>query len=137
MTARNKRWHKDHAEEMKPRFNAASRRMRQTDPLRCLLYQAKARAKKKGCEFDLDIAKMLMPERCPILGIKLESSMGTGTGRFRDCSPSIDRIDNSLGYTQDNVVIISWRANRLKGDASLDELRKIADFYSERATAAA
>jgi len=45
-------------------------------------------------------------------------------------SPSIDRIDNSKGYIKNNIVVVSRRANVLKKDASIEELKKLAEFYS-------
>jgi hypothetical protein len=44
-------------------------------------------------------------------------------------SPSLDRIDNSKGYIEGNVIVVSWRANNLKRDASIQELQKIVEFY--------
>jgi hypothetical protein len=41
-----------------------------------------------------------------------------------------DIIDNSQGYIPGNVILISRRANRLKGDATPDELQKLAKFYN-------
>lgn len=38
-------------------------------------------------------------------------------------SPSLDRIDNRMGYVPGNVWVISWKANRMKSDASMEELR--------------
>ena len=70
-----------------------------------LLTVAKARAKKKGLDFNLEVNK----------GGKCNSPN----------SPTLDRIDNSKGYVKGNVQIISWRANKIKADASLEELRKI------------
>ena len=35
------------------------------------------------------------------------------------------------GYTKNNIVIVSTRANRIKSDATLDEIRKVADFYEK------
>jgi hypothetical protein len=37
-------------------------------------------------------------------------------------SPSVDRIDSTMGYTKDNLQIISKRANQFKSDATIDEL---------------
>jgi hypothetical protein len=45
---------------------------------------------------------------------------------------SIDRIDPSKGYTPDNVWLISQRANRIKNDATPEELKLIAEAVAER-----
>jgi hypothetical protein len=42
---------------------------------------------------------------------------------------SLDRIKNSRGYVPGNVLVISLRANLLKGQATLAELQKIAAFF--------
>lgn len=104
---------------------SASLRWRRANPVFQLVSGAKMRAKKKGIPFEISAADIAIPEICPVLGIKLHR----GAGRT-DCSPSIDRINNSLGYVRGNVLVISWRANRLKGDGTLAELRAIADFYA-------
>jgi hypothetical protein len=67
-----------------------------------------------------------VPDVCPVLGIPLKVVSGKG---FTDNSPSLDRIVPSLGYVPGNVVVISMRANRIKSDASLAELKKIVEFY--------
>lgn len=104
---------------------------RRSHPLKAWFKGIKDRAREKGLEFDLELADLAIPERCPVLGIPLESSMGTRTrrGGARDNSPSLDRIDNSKGYVRGNVVVVSFRANRFKSDANLEELRKIVAFY--------
>lgn len=45
-----------------------------------------------------------------------------------DNSPSLDRIDNSSGYVKGNVHIISMRANRIKSDATLQELKSVVKY---------
>lgn len=92
--------------------------------------QLKASANKRGIPFELspaDIDEVGIPISCPILGIPLYFHRG----QVQDDSISFDRIDSTKGYIVDNLVVISYRANRLKSDASLDELRKIATFYEQ------
>ncbi len=92
------------------------------------LYAARNRAKRRGLEFTITVDDIQIPEKCPVLGIPLTFEPGRGA---HESSPSIDRIDNTKGYTPDNIVIISWRANRLKSDATMAELKAITHFYKE------
>lgn len=89
-----------------------------------ILRQARTRAKKHGLEFDLTVEDIFVPETCPILGIALvkPSDRKADVHGFLPDSPSLDRIDSSRGYVRGNVWVISWRANRLKSDATLEEL---------------
>jgi len=68
-------------------------------------------------------------------GVKRISPLGipiaARSGSFSDHSPSIDRTVPHLGYVKGNVTIMSYRANRIKCHASLDELRAIV-AYMER-----
>lgn len=89
---------------------------RKKHPERKLLYGARNRAKKVGLDFDIEESDIIIPEYCPLLGIKLEL-----LGQC-DNSPSLDRIDNSKGYIKGNVWVISFKANRMKNTATLDEL---------------
>ena len=67
---------------------------------------------------------MIVPQKCPVFGIPLVSTGVRGSGpRFN--SPTLDRIDSAKGYTPGNVWVISHRANSLKSNASLEELRKL------------
>jgi hypothetical protein len=92
-----------------------------------MLSGAKQRAKAKGLTFDLTLEDIHIPIYCPILGMPLYTSeLDT------DCSPSIDRIDNSGGYTKDNIQIISTRANRIKSDSSIEELQRMLNYLVEQ-----
>ena len=97
-------------------------------PERQLLYNLKCKCRRRGLDFDLALEDLKIPGRCPVLGIPLEWSKGQRT----DNTPSIDRIDNGRGYVKDNVIIVSWRANRLKSDATIEELRRLAKFYGKK-----
>ncbi len=44
---------------------------------------------------------------------------------------TLDRVVPSLGYVKGNVRVISFRANRLKNNATIDEIRAIL-AYMER-----
>lgn len=90
-------------------------------PLYLLWTSASHRAKAKGMEFSIDFEDLVVPDVCPVLGIPLQHSQG----KHKDGSPSLDRLDNSKGYTKENTWIISRRANVLKNDASLEELELI------------
>lgn len=89
------------------------------------LARVKYRAKKNNLEFNLTTKWLIdnLPNYCPVLGIKLIIN-----GDTLDNCPSLDRFDNSKGYTTDNVRIISYRANTLKRDASVEELEAIIKY---------
>ena len=95
-----------------------------------LLNQVKASAKRRGIPVDLtvaDLGEMSFPITCPILNIPLKFN----TGRPQDNSYSLDRIDSTKGYTVDNIVVVSYRANKIKSNATLEELKGIVEFYDE------
>jgi hypothetical protein len=82
-----------------------------------MIIRARNHARQRGIEFSISAEDLAIPVCCPILGTKLEWGSANKSN-----TPSIDRIDSRFGYTKGNVQIISWRANDLKGDASLMEL---------------
>lgn len=90
--------------------------------------RAKHRAEKCGVHFSISVSDIAIPEACPILGIVL-----IPYGESRDTSPSLDRIIEEKGYTPDNIRVISNRANRIKSDASVEELEKIVRYMKEKA----
>ena len=100
------------------------RKYRERNTASYLLTKARRRASKSGLKFKLTKEDIKIPDKCPVLGIPL--FLG---GRLNPNSPTVDRVDNSKGYTPKNIMVISWRANMLKRDASLKELHKMAQFY--------
>jgi hypothetical protein len=98
---------------------------RMANPARAIFQTAKAASKRLGRDFSITEEDIVVPEFCPVLGIPLSFAE---YGRH-DASPALDRIDNSLGYIPGNVIVVSWRANRLKNDASLAEMVALSDFY--------
>lgn len=87
-----------------------------------LWMSAKARAFRRGMEFTITVEDVVIPTRCPVLGIEIVIEAGKSV---QPGAPSLDRIDNALGYTPANVRVISHRANALKRDASREEVALI------------
>jgi hypothetical protein len=125
--AANARWGKKNPGAMA----AALREWCRKNPEKALLQNARRRAKAKGIPFDLVHTDLMpLPTHCPVLGIKLEYGPGRGRKLYENrAAASLDRIHNHLGYVKGNVIIVSLRANLLKGQATIDELQMIADFY--------
>jgi hypothetical protein len=113
----------DHREET----NQSAASWRDRNPIKVMLISAKERARKYGIPFRLTDADISIPEVCPVLGVPMMRGSG-------DCAPSLDRIVPSLGYVPGNVVVVSWRANRIKSDASLIEMKKVVEFYEQLAS---
>jgi hypothetical protein len=87
---------------------------------RTLLNYARIRARKKDMEFNLELEDIVIPDVCPVLGVKIVVKKGRSP-----YAPSVDRIDSSKGYVKGNICVMSWRANSLKRDATTDELRRL------------
>ena len=97
--------------------------------IKTIYNRLKASAKKRGIIFALtlsDLHNLTWPISCPVLGIGLKFNKG----KAEDNSYSIDRVDNTKGYSIDNIVVISLKANKLKNAASTDELNKLSKFYT-------
>lgn len=96
-----------------------------------LLSSIKNRAKRNNLEYNLDKDKMYWPQVCPVFGTPLNYNARINE---RDNAPSVDRIDPSKGYTLDNTVVISHRANKIKSNATLDEMIKITEYILKVST---
>lgn len=99
-------------------------------PYRYIYRNKKARANAKGTEFDITFEEINFPDRCPVLGVPLDYKIGKG-GVCNDHSPSFDRIDPAKGYVSGNVIVVSNLANRIKSNANVDQLKKVAAFYEQ------
>ena len=109
----------------KHKLEARRQARRLAHPERQLVESARRRAREMGLPFDLTANDVKIPVLCPALGIPIRK----GNRKLKDNSPSIDRLIPRLGYVKGNVVVVSWRANRIKCDATLDEMRRLLSFY--------
>lgn len=107
------------------RETARRNRTWKEDVVSVLWKLGRQRAKKSGLEWTIKKEQIIIPDFCPVLGIPL---FREGRETWMN-APSLDRINNDLGYVPGNVMVISRRANIIKKDATLDELVAIGKFY--------
>lgn len=85
---------------------------------------ARKRARAHAIPFAIAVSDIRISDVCPILGIPLVS----GAGIKSPNTPTLDRVNNENGYVPGNIAVISWRANKLKSDATAAELRALAEW---------
>lgn len=92
--------------------------------LKTRLEAVKHRAIKQGLIFSLTENDFTVPEVCPVLGIPMD-------GRDKNHQWSFDRLVPEKGYVQGNVRIISMKANRIKNNATLEDLEKLVEYLKK------
>lgn len=109
-------------ENRKESYNAAMRKYRSTEKgaIHTSYQAAKGRAKKSDIPFDLDlefVTELFYQQggKCALTG----EDMIPKSGRT---SPSLDKMNPSLGYVRGNVQWTTWKANCIKQDMTMDEL---------------
>ena len=121
--AYNKAWRARNKEHCK----TADKTWQQNNPLKHMIRAARKSSKRRGIEFSITEDDFTsLPSHCPILEIEL--TYGGACEVAKPSAASFDRIDNSKGYIKGNVQIISWRANKLKADATVLELQKLIAY---------
>lgn len=132
------KWHADHLESEKERArtkyranphisHASSRLFQINNPESVLVHRARQRAKAKGLTINITKDDIFIPDICPILGIVLARC----NGKHGDSSPSLDRINNNLGYVKGNVAVISHKANNMKGNSDVNTIRKLLAYMTK------
>ena len=95
-----------------------------------LLQTCKMRAKKIGKPFNLRrewLLEKLERGYCEATGILFQYEAGNGSASKGKYGPSIDRIDSSKGYTEDNCQVVIFQYNVAKGQWSESDLRNLAE----------
>ena len=114
------RYYHRHKDQVREALKSA----RKQNPQTWIWRAARDRAKRKKLEFTIHVEDIVIPKICPVFGVTLEVSEHSA----KDNSPSLDRLDNTKGYIKGNIVVISNKANRLKGDATLQELERLVEW---------
>lgn len=91
----------------------------------------KSYCKQHGIPFDLtaEYLKQIWTENCPVFGFNFDRF-----DKKSDKCPALDRLTPDLGYVQGNVTYISARANRIKYDASIEELKILVNWLEGATT---
>lgn len=105
---------------------------REKDYFRQYCITKKSECKRKGLKFDLtpEYLESIWTGVCPIFNIPISVNH---KGKGSHFSAHLDRLFPEKGYVKGNVTWISGRANRIKYDATLDELKQIVAWV-ERVT---
>lgn len=120
----SKAWRERATPEKRIAWNERAKRFDDAHIAHYLIRQARKRAKKKGLECTIRPSDILVPERCPILGVLLKKNRG----QWSNDSYSLDRIDSTLGYVPGNVRVISWWANYLKSNLTLGQAENMVKY---------
>jgi hypothetical protein len=95
------------------------------------LHNARSRAAREKVPFSLSLQDLIdiATDECPIFHTPFVWGIsGLGKGRTRPDSPTLDRILPHLGYIKGNVAFLSYRANRIKDNGTMQEHYDIADW---------
>lgn len=118
-----------------PKRRNAEEVWRENNPERFLWRTARDRAKLSKRQFTIRVVDVIIPRLCPYLDIPLNTKKGRGRNNYD--VPTLDRINSSFDYTEHNIQVISWKANKMKNDATAEELdvfatNQILKFASPR-----
>ena len=102
--------------------NCQANHYRERHPFETKWTRWKASAKARGLEFSISEEDLDWPRYCPYLGVELNYQSDDKA----DNVASLDRIDSTQGYVKGNVQIVSSLSNKMKSDASKDDLVKFA-----------
>lgn len=92
----------------------------------------RGRARQRNIPFTIKLEEIDRPKFCPVLGIELHYEINHNTEDSKWMkSPnraSFDKLIPVLGYVPGNVFIISLEANRLKSNATLEQLESLVAY---------
>jgi hypothetical protein len=126
---KNQQYYRRNREDLLARANGIHKRNRDADVIGWRLSTTKSAAKKKNLPFNLTREDIVIPELCPVFGTPM--TCGGGKTSDRNSVASVDKIIPRLGYVRGNIVIVSFKANRMKSDGTLEEVVALGRFYGK------
>lgn len=121
---RKKEWHKENSERLSKKYKERHYKNKEA-----IAEYGRA----SGIPYDLDPEYLvsIWVDVCPVLGIPIiDGSKLTGCSR-PDNLAELDRMIPDKGYVKGNMHWISRRANRIKSDATVEELEKIISYMKD------
>lgn len=85
-------------------------------------------AKRRAYKWDVfDITRDFIESKirtghCEVTGLPFDMKPMGSASKKNPYAPSLDRIDNSKGYTVDNVRIVLWAVNLMHGEMTDEQL---------------
>lgn len=117
-------WEREYYRKNSTKHLQKSKKWRDTvkGTFRFMHLSAKQRAKRKKLEYSLSVDVLILisesqNNQCSLTGIPFDLK-SSHEYRVRPFAPSIDRIDNSKGYTLDNIRIVCIIVNKAKNEYS-------------------
>lgn len=109
------------------------RNWRANNPRENLVNLARARAKRGNYPCTVTVEDIEWATHCTILGIELDyntTAPGERKHAKRDAFATLDKKIPTLGYIPGNVFVISAKANRLKQDATVEQLQALINYMT-------
>ena len=85
-----------------------------------LLRSARQRAKLKGVPCTITQEHIIIPQVCPVFKVPLQKNT--------PFAPSLDRFIPELGYVPGNVYVISRKANAMKSNGTLTDVKMLLEW---------
>lgn len=122
-----KAWRARATPESRKRWGEHQKKADDLNIARYLLRQARKRAIRKGLECTIVPSDIHVPDVCPIFGVPMVKNRG----RWQNNSFSLDRVDSSKGYVKGNVRVISWWANNLKSNMTIEQVDRLLKYMKK------
>lgn len=127
--AKERAWYHKNRDKEITSMQRYRKNLKETNYFKYFIMNKKKTMMRAGIPWDLDenYLRELFTGVCPVFGCAIHAG-----GAKDDYKAELDRLIPSKGYVRGNVRWISSRANRLKSDASIGELKKILKYMEEQ-----
>lgn len=117
----------------KERLKTYAQNYRATRPVESWARAVLSRIQQNQIEHDITADYLIdlynaSPKVCPVFGTPFTFGNGINSRN----TPSVDRFNSTRGYFKDNISIISWQANRVKNNSTLNELKQIVRWMENK-----